>query len=126
MDVVWIEEDVEFNDVQIEIEIKITNYRLRSANFKLRAVVPGHEIKDVEPRPGKREGNQVIWSIGLPTTESTKYKFIVPNGTRSSFEGIELWIEGMDSSNIIGAEAWTGVVDPGIKEAIEAEKQGLA
>ncbi len=126
MDVVWIEEDVEFNDGQIEIEIKITNYRLRSANFKLRAVVPGHEIKDAEPRPGKREGNQVIWSIGLPTTESTKYKFIVPNGTRSSFEGIELWIEGMDSSNIIGAEAWTGVVDPGIKEAIEAEKQGLA
>ena len=126
MDVVWIEENIEFNDGQIEIEVKITNYRLRSANFKLRAEVPGHEIKEAEPRPGKREGNQVIWSIGLPTTESTKYKFVVPDGTRSSFEGIELWIEGMDSSSIIGAEAWTGVVDPGIKEAIEAEKQGLA
>ena len=126
MDVVWIEEDIEFNDGQIEVEVKITNYRLRSANFKLRAEVPGHEIKEAEPRPGKREGNQVIWSIGLPTTESTKYKFTVPDGTRSSFEGIELWIEGMDSSSIIGAEAWTGVVDPGIKEAIEAEKQGLA
>ena len=126
MDVVWIEENIEFNDGQIEIEVKITNYRLRSANFKLRAEVPGHEIKEAEPRPGKREGNQVIWSIGLPTTESTKYKFTVPDGTRSSFEGIELWIEGMDSSSIIGAEAWTGVVDPGIKEAIEAEKQGLA
>ena len=126
MDVVWIEEDIEFNEGQIEVEVKITNYRLRSANFKLRAEVPGHEIKEAEPRPGKREGNQVIWSIGLPTTESTKYKFVVPDGTRSSFEGIELWIEGMDSSSIIGAEAWTGVVDPGIKEAIEAEKQGLA
>jgi len=126
MDVVWIEEDIEFNDGQIEVEVKITNYRLRSANFKLRAEVPGHEIKEAEPRPGKREGNQVIWSIGLPTTESTKYKFTVPDGTRSSFEGIELWIEGMDSSSIIGAEAWTGVVDPGIKEAIEAEKQGLS
>jgi len=126
MDVVWIEEDIEFNDGQIEVEVKITNYRLRSANFKLRAEVPGHEIKEAEPRPGRREGNQVIWSIGLPTTESTKYKFTVPDGTRSSFEGIELWIEGMDSSSIIGAEAWTGVVDPGIKEAIEAEKQGLA
>jgi DNA topoisomerase-6 subunit B len=126
MDVVWIEEEIEFDKEQIEVEIKITNYRLRSANFKLRAVVPGHEIKDAEPRPGKREGNQVIWSIGLPTTESTKYKFTVPGGTRSSFEGLELWIEGMDSSSIIGAEAWTGVVDPGIKEAIEAEKQGLA
>ena len=126
MDVVWIEEDIVFNYGQLEVEIKITNYRLRSANFKLRAEVPGHEIKEAEPRPGKREGNQVIWSIGLPTTESTKYKFIVPEGTRSSFEGIELWIEGMDSSSIIGAEAWTGVVDPGIKEAIEAEQQRLA
>ena len=124
MDVVWIEEEIEFDNEQIEFEIKITNYRLRSANFKLRAEVPGHEIKDAEPRPGKREGNQVIWSIGLPTTESTKYKFTVP-GTRSSFEGLELWIEGMDSSSIIGAEPWTGVIDPGIKEAIEAEKQGL-
>jgi DNA topoisomerase-6 subunit B len=126
MDVVWIEEEIEFNNGQIEVEIKIINYRLRSANFKLRAEVPGHDIKDAEPRPGKREGNQVVWSIGLPTTESTKYKFTVPEGTRSSFEGIELWVEGMDSSNIIGAEPWTGIVDPEIKEAIEAEKQGLA
>ena len=126
MDVVWIEEEIEFNNGQIEVEIKIINYRLRSANFKLRAEVPGHEIKDAEPRPGKREGNQVVWSIGLPTTESTKYKFTVPEGTRNSFEGIELWVEGMDSSNIIGAEPWTGIVDPGIKDAIEAEKQGLA
>ena len=107
-------------------KIKIKNYRLRSANFKLRAEVPGHEIKNAEPRPGKREGNQVVWSIGLPTTESTKYKFTVPECTRNSFEGIELWVEGMDSSNIIGAEPWTGIVDPGIKDAIEAEKQGLA
>ena len=126
MDVVWIEEDIEFNDGKIEIEIKIINYRLRSANFKLRAVVPGHEINEAEPRPGKREGSHVIWSVGLPTTESAKYKFTVPNATRSSFEGLELWVEGIDSTNIIGAEAWTGIIDdPGINEALEAEKQGL-
>jgi len=126
MDVVWIEEEIEFSDGNIEIEIKIINYRLRSANFKLRAEVPGHEIKEAEPRPGKREGNHVIWSVGLPTTESAKYKFIVPQANRSSFEGLELWVEGIDSTNIIGAEAWTGVIDPGINEAMEAEKQGLA
>ena len=126
MDVVWIEENIEYDKEGINIEIQITNYRLRSANFKLRAEVPGHQINNAEPRPGKRVGNQVIWSVGLPTTESTKYKLTIPGGTRSSFEGLELWIEGMDSANIIGAEAWTGVSDPGIKEAIEAEKQGLS
>jgi len=127
MDVVWIEEEIEFEDGQIQIEIKIINYRLRSANFKLRAEVPGHEIREAEPRPGKREGNHVIWSVGLPTTESAKYKFVIPQGNRSSFEGLELWVEGIDSTNIIGAEKWTGVIDdPGINEAIEAEKQGLA
>jgi hypothetical protein len=62
----------------------------------------------------------------LPTTESTKYKFTIPEGNRSSFEGLELWVEGIDSTNIIGAEPWTGIIDPGISEAIEAEKQGLA
>ena len=61
-----------------------------------------------------------------PTTESTKYKISIPDGNRSTFEGLELWIEGMDSTNIIGAEAWTGVADPGISEAIEAQKQGLS
>ena len=127
MDVVWIEEEIEFKDNQIQIEIKIINYRLRSANFKLRAEVPGHEIREAEPRPGKREGNHAIWSVGLPTTESAKYKFVIPQGNRSSFEGLELWVEGIDSTNIIGAEKWTGVIDdPGINEAIEAEKQGLA
>ena len=87
---------------------------------------PAHSIKNAEPRPGKRSGNQVIWSVGLPTTESTKYKISIPDGNRSTFEGLELWIEGMDSTNIIGAEAWTGVADPGISEAIEAQKQGLS
>ena len=125
MDVVWIEESIDYDKEGINIEVQITNYRLRSANFKLRAEVPGHQIKNAEPRPGKRVGNQVIWSVGLPTTESTKYKLNIPGGTRSSFEGLELWIEGMDSTNIIGAEAWTGVSDPGISEAMEAEKQGL-
>jgi hypothetical protein len=36
-----------------------------------------------------------------------------------------MWVEGIDSSNIIGAEKWTGIVDPGIDEALEAKKQGL-
>ena len=99
---------------------------MRSANFKLRAEVPGHQIKRAEPRPGKRSGTQIIWSVGLPTTESTTYKLNIPEGTRSTFEGLELWIEGMDSTNIIGAEPWTGVSDPGINEAIEAKKQGLS
>ena len=126
MDVVWIEENIDYNSEGIDIEIKITNYRLRSANFKLRAEVPGHSIKNAEPRPGKRSGNQIIWSVGLPTTESTRYKISIPEGTRSNFEGVELWVEGMDSTNIIGAEAWTGITDPGINEAMEAEKQGLS
>ena len=125
MDVVWIEEKIDYTEEGIEIEVKITNYRLRSANFKLRAEIPGLSIKNAEPRPGKRTGNQIIWSVGLPTTESTKYKLTVPDGTRSSFEGIELWVEGIDSTNIIGAEAWTGVNDSGISEALEAEKLGL-
>ena len=126
MDVVWIEEKIEFGKDGIDVEIKIINYRLRSANFKLRVEIPEHEIKDAEPRPGKREGKQIIWSVGLPTTESTKYKFTVDGGTRASFEGIELWVEGIDSGNVIGAEAWTGINDPGIVEAIQAEKQGLS
>ena len=126
MDVVWIEEKVEFRKEGIDVEIKIINYRLRSANFKLRVEIPEHEIKDAEPRPGKREGRQIIWSVGLPTTESTNYRFTVEGGTRASFEGIELWVEGIDSGNVIGAEAWTGINDPGVIEAIQAEKQGLS
>ena len=26
-----------------------------------------------------------------------------------SFDGLELWVEGIDSSHVIGAESWTGV-----------------
>jgi len=109
MDIVWIEEEIEFSDKGIEIAVRVTNYRLRSANFKLRVEVPDHEICDAEPRPGRREGGQVIWSVGLPTTESTTYRFRIPDGSRRSFNGLELWVEGIDSSHVIGAEPWTGV-----------------
>ena len=109
MDVVWIEEQIEFADGHIEVAINVTNYRMRSASFKLRAEVPEHDISDAEPRPGKREGQQIIWSVGLPTTESTNYRFRVPEGNRRSFDGLELWVEGIDSSHVIGAEPWTGI-----------------
>jgi DNA topoisomerase-6 subunit B len=109
MDIVWIEEEIEFSDKGIEIAVRVTNYRLRSANFKLRVEVPDHEIRDAEPRPGRREGGQVIWSVGLPTTESITYRFRIPDGSRRSFDGLELWVEGIDSSHVIGAEPWTGV-----------------
>ena len=48
-----------------------------------------------------------VQTCALPI--STTYRFRIPDGSRRSFNGLELWVEGIDSSHVIGAQPWTGV-----------------
>ena len=108
MDVVLIEEEIEKERRQISVKVKVTNYRKRSANFKMRIGVPNYEIEEAMPRPGKREGKYVIWSVGLPSTETSEYRFKVEIEDDREYEGIEIWTEKIDSKYVIGGETWTG------------------
>ncbi len=109
MDIIWIEDHAEFSPAGVSVTITITNYRLRQANFKLRVEVPGHAIAEADPRPGRREGDAVIWSIrGLGATTTCELRFTLPGLQRTDYDGVELWVEGLDHTHIIGAEPWSG------------------
>ena len=108
MDVVLIEEETDKDENQISVRIKVTNFRNRSANFKLRIGVPKYELEEAMPRPGKREGGYVIWSVGLPSTETSEYRFKINLKDEEEYEGVEIWTEKIDSKYIIGGESWTG------------------
>ena len=108
IDVVLIEEEIKKERNQVSVEIKVTNYRKRSANFKMRIGVPNYEVEEAMPRPGKRDGRYVIWSVGLPSTETSKYRFKIELKDSKEYEGIEIWTEKIDSKYVIGGETWTG------------------
>ena len=109
MDIIWIEDHAEFSPAGVSVNITVINYRLRNANLKLRAHVPGHTIAEAEPRPGRREGGAVIWSLrGLGATKSCELRFTLPGLQRVDYDGVELWVEGIDPAHIIGAEPWSG------------------
>ena len=109
MDVVLIEEEMNKEAERINVRIKVTNFRKRSANFKLRIGVPNYELEETVPRPGKREERYVIWSVGLPSTETSEYKFKIDLQSDKEYEGVEIWTEGIDSKYVIGGESWTGI-----------------
>jgi len=108
MDVVLIEEEIDKEGNQVNVRIKVTNFRKRSANFKLRIGVPNYELEEAMPRPGKREERYVIWSVGLPSTETSEYKFKIDLKDDKEYEGVEIWTEKIDSKYVIGGETWTG------------------
>ncbi len=108
MDVVLIEEEIKKERNQVSVEIKVTNYRKRSANFKMRIGVPNYEVEEAMPRPGKRDGRYIIWSVGLPSTETSEYRFKIELKDSKEYEGIEIWTEKIDSKYVIGGETWTG------------------
>ena len=96
MDVVLIEEETDKDENQISVRIKVTNFRNRSANFKLRIGVPKYELEEAMPRPGKREEGYVIWSVGLPSTETSEYRFKINLKDEEEYEGVEIWTEKID------------------------------
>ena len=108
MDVVLIEEEIDKERNQVNVRIKVTNFRKRSANFKLRIGVPNYELEEAMPRPGKREERYAIWSVGLPSTETSEYKFKIYLKDDKEYEGVEIWTEKIDSKYVIGGETWTG------------------
>ena len=64
--------------------------------------------KRKQQRKGKREGKYVIWSVGLPSTETSEYRFKVEIEDDREYEGIEIWTEKIDSKYVIGGDTWTG------------------
>lgn len=116
MDVVWIEDSIEYEKIEGDKEryitksrILVANYRQKPQRFNLYAVIPEDAIIGfVEPKPEKITDRYIKWN--LPTIEpisKLELNFELAGLNKGDFEN-DLYVEGINPDHVIGADKWEG------------------
>jgi DNA topoisomerase VI subunit B len=131
MDVVWIEDIVEYEKVSrapiqttlVEGDVKktkegfitksrilVVNYKKTPQKFNLYALIPEEAVVgNVEPKPSKITDNYIKWTLNrIQPANKTDILFELAGLEKDDFDENDLFIENINPAYVIGAEKWEG------------------
>jgi DNA topoisomerase-6 subunit B len=112
MNVVWIDDEVKFEKNRHHISVKIYNYTPKSQNFHLHMLLPYDKVdqKTLKIQPIEvREANKVTWDVKrLSSTDILELNFDLHGVPQEQYDQNELYVSGIDSASVIGAEVLPG------------------
>lgn len=112
MNVVWIDDEVKFEKNRHHISVKIYNYTPKSQNFHLHMLLPYDKVdqKTLKMQPIEvREANKVTWDVKrLSSTDILELNFDLHGVPQEQYDQNELYVSGIDSASVIGAEVLPG------------------
>ena len=112
MNVVWIDDGVKFEKNRHHISVKIYNYTPKSQNFHLHMLLPYDKVdqKTLKMQPIEvREANKVTWDVKrLSSTDILELNFDLHGVPQEQYDQNELYVSGIDSASVIGAEVLPG------------------
>jgi DNA topoisomerase-6 subunit B len=112
MNVVWIDDEVKFEKNRHRISVKIYNYTPKSQNFHLHMLLPYDKVdqKTLKIQPIEvREANKVTWDVKrLSSTDILELNFDLHGVPQEQYDQNELYVSGIDSASVIGAEVLPG------------------
>jgi len=130
MDVVWIEDLIEYESVKREpvqttltenqpeqkegvitkSQIMIVNYKHTPQKFNLYAVIPQDAVVGtVSPKPSKITNNYIKWNLDtIPPANKIDIVFELAGLSKGDFDENDLYIENINPTYVIGADKWEG------------------
>jgi DNA topoisomerase-6 subunit B len=112
MNVVWIDDGVKFEKNRHHISVKIYNYTPKSQNFHVHMLLPYDKVdqKTLKLQPIEvREANKVTWDVKrLSSTDILELNFDLHGVPQEQYDENELYVSGIDSASVIGAEVLPG------------------
>lgn len=121
MNVVWIDDAVEFKNGKHHITISVYNYTPSRKKFNLYAVVPSGSIeeKSIGLKPNRiRKSGKIRWELkSIPSTEKLDITFSLGGLDKEDFDEAEIYVSGINPAQVIGAEPLPGDWD--LDEEIE-------
>ncbi|MBS3778654.1 MAG: DNA topoisomerase VI subunit B, partial [Candidatus Thermoplasmatota archaeon] len=132
MDVVWIEDLVEYekvkqqpllqttllqHDTENPMEtvltkslIKVVNYKQKPQKFSLYAVIPEDAvIKEANPKPVKKTSQYIKWNLEkIPPASKVDVTFELYGLEKGDFDENDLYIKNINPGYVIGADKWEG------------------
>ncbi len=131
MDVVWIEDLVEYEKVSrapvqttlvqegvekphesviTKSRIMVVNYKRSPQTFNLYAIIPQDSVVgNVQPKPVKITNNYIKWSLdGIKPANKVDVNFELAGLEKGDFDENDLYIENINPTYVIGADKWEG------------------
>jgi len=110
MNIVWIDDGVQYVEGKIVSTISITNYKNKIQSFELYAALPDEGLLGgVNPAADEIKRGYIMWKIdGLKPAEKRELSFHMLGMEKGDFDENSLYIRGIDPVNVIGAEKWEG------------------
>jgi DNA topoisomerase-6 subunit B len=132
MDVVWIEDIVEYEKVKrvphqttligenvgdqtqtgtiTKSKILVVNYKQTPQQFNLYALIPEDAVVGtVEPKPVKITNNYIKWKLNtIPPAKKVDVSFELAGLDKGDFDENDLYVEQINPSYVIGADKWEG------------------
>jgi DNA topoisomerase-6 subunit B len=112
MNVVWIDDAVEFEKKKHHVTISIYNYTPSRKKFNIYAVVPEGSIdeKSISLKPKRvRKSGKIRWEPkAIPSTERLDITFDLKGLDKEDFDETELYVSGINPVQVIGAEPLPG------------------
>lgn len=109
MNSVIIEDSIEYDEKNKihKIKIETTNYTPHAKKFTLKAVVPSDaKIQNINPKPEDKD-HVITWDMKrIPSTEKRTLGFEILGLDKDDYDENELYVDGIDSELVSGAEAW--------------------
>jgi DNA topoisomerase-6 subunit B len=110
MNIIWIEDTVEFNKDRYLVNIQVRNYTERKRKFKLIAELPESKIEKIKPKATKIDGNIITWNLkDIAPTAKLDLSFELVGLEKGAMDETDLFIEGIDPIHVVGAEPWNNV-----------------
>ncbi len=123
MDVVWIDEVIEYEKGLHRVSLNVYNYTPRERSLRLHAVVPPQALVEtsVDPTPLEvKPDGKVTWDLKkIATTAKVTLAFTLGGLDKGEYEESELYVSGINPVQVIGAEPLPGDWDIDWTEAKE-------
>ncbi len=111
MNVVWIDDVIEYKNGRHKIDINIYNYTPKGRKFDLHTVIPIKNLdrKRIVPKPAEIKGNKLKWELKrIKSTEKQVVSFELAGLDEDEYDENELYVSDINPIYIIGAEPLPG------------------
>lgn len=111
MNVVWIDNSIEFEKKRYKVKIDVYNYTSRARKLNVHALLPGKNLdqKRIEPAPKEIKGDKVTWALNtIQSVEMESISFELAGMDAGEMGALELYVSDINPASVIGAEPLPG------------------
>ena len=111
MNVIWIDDKIEYDKKRHKAEIHIYNYMAVKRKLNVHTILPASAIdkKRFSPEPSEIKGEKVTWKLNaIPSTEMLTITFELKGLDKHEFGSMDIYISDINPTHVIGAEPLPG------------------